>query len=165
MNVQNKEQTIPQEIFNKSVYVRIRLALEELGPTFVKFGQAFSQREDLLPKELTVELQKLQDNVALQDFDLHEMLSENLGESYKDHFLEISKEPLASASIAQVYAATLATGERVVLKVKRPGIDKIIKGDLLLMKDLVAVLNTYFEFAENKFSYFFIFSRIFLKEK
>ena len=149
MNVKNKEQIVPEEVFNKSVYVRIRMALEELGPTFVKFGQAFSQREDLLPKELTIELQKLQDNVLLEGFDIAEVLEENLGENYKDYFSEISNEPLASASIAQVYQATLVSGEKVVLKIKRPKIDQIIKGDLLLMKDLVNVLTKYFEFSEN----------------
>ena len=149
MNVKNKEQIVAEEVFNKSVYVRIRMALEELGPTFVKFGQAFSQREDLLPKELTIELQKLQDQVLLESFDISEVLEENLGENYKDYFSDISIEPLASASIAQVYKATLVSGENVVLKIKRPKIDQIIKGDLLLMKDLVNVLTKYFDFAEN----------------
>jgi ubiquinone biosynthesis protein len=149
MNVQNKEQIIADEVFNKSVYVRVRMALEELGPTFVKFGQAFAGREDLLPAELISELQKLQDQVNLEDFDLETVLAENLGENFKEHFFEISHIPLASASIAQVYNATLISGEKVVLKVKRPKIDKMIKGDLLLMKDLVNVLVTYFEFAEN----------------
>ena len=149
MNLQNKEQIIPEEIFNKSVYVRIRMALEDLGPTFVKFGQAFAAREDLLPKELTLELQKLQDQVQLGDFDLDYVLAENLGENYEELFTEICREPIASASIAQVYQAVLRNGEKVVLKVKRPKIDKIIKGDLLLMKDVVNVLNNYFEFAEN----------------
>lgn len=149
MNVQNKEQIVADEVFNKSVFVRIRMALEEMGPTFVKFGQAFAGREDLLPKELIDELQKLQDNVVLEGFDLKNVLAENLGENYQEHFQDISQIPLASASIAQVYAATLISGEKVVLKVKRPKIDKMIKGDLLLMKDLVAVLNQYFEFAEN----------------
>ncbi|MFC6267858.1 ubiquinone biosynthesis protein [Chryseobacterium sp. 16F] len=149
MNVQNKEQEATEEIFNKSVYVRIRMALEEMGPTFVKFGQAFSQREDLLPKELTLELQKLQDQVLLENFDLKAVLSENFGENYQDYFLEISIEPIASASIAQVYKAKLKTGEEVVLKVKRPKIEEIIKGDLLLMKDLVKTLTNYFEFTEN----------------
>ena len=149
MNVQNKEQIVADEVFNKSVSVRIRMALEELGPTFIKFGQAFAGREDLLPQELIFELQKLQDSVVLENFDLDTVLNENLGENYRDYFSEISHIPLASASIAQVYTATLISGEKVVLKVKRPKIDKIIKGDLLLMKDLVHVLVTYFEFAEN----------------
>ncbi|MBC7556785.1 MAG: AarF/ABC1/UbiB kinase family protein [Chryseobacterium sp.] len=149
MNVQNKEQVVADEVFNKSVSVRIRMALEELGPTFIKFGQAFAGREDLLPKELIFELQKLQDSVVLENFDLDTVLNENLGENYHEYFSEISHIPLASASIAQVYTATLISGEKVVLKIKRPKIDKIIKGDLLLMKDLVNVLVTYFEFAEN----------------
>ncbi|SEF61383.1 ubiquinone biosynthesis protein [Halpernia humi] len=149
MNLQNKEQIVADEVFNKSVSVRIRMALEEMGPTFVKFGQAFAGREDLLPKELIFELQKLQDNVVLENLDLETVLAENLGENYSENFLEISNIPLASASIAQVYTATLISGEKVILKVKRPKIDKMIKGDLLLMKDLVSVLNNYFEFAEN----------------
>ena len=149
MNVHNKEQNVEDEVFNKSVSVRIRMALEEMGPTFVKFGQAFAGREDLLPSELIFELQKLQDNVVLENLDLKAVLAENLGENYHQHFLEISYIPLASASIAQVYTATLISGEKVVLKVKRPKIDKMIKGDLLLMKDLVNVLVNYFEFAEN----------------
>lgn len=149
MNFKNSEQVTSEDVFTKSVSVRIRMAVEEMGPTFVKFGQAFAAREDLLPQELVQELQKLQDNVLLDHLDLENVLLENLGENYKDYFADITTEPLASASIAQVYSATLVSGERVVLKVKRPKIDEIIKGDLLLMKDLVSVLSKYFEFAEN----------------
>lgn len=133
----------------ESVYVRIRKALEELGPTFIKLGQAFSNRDDILPKELTFELQKLQDSTAFLDLDIHEILKHEIGENYQVFFQSIETQPLASASIAQIYEAQLKDGEKVVLKVKRPNIEKEIYGDLLLMKDLAYTLETYFEAAEN----------------
>lgn len=133
---------------NTSVYTRIRMVLEELGPTFVKLGQAFSNREDILPKEMIAELQSLQDKVEEADLDIHEILEDNFGEEYKKYFQSVDKKPLGSASIAQVYKAVLASGEEVVLKVKRPDINEVIEGDLLLMKDLIRILGTYFEFTD-----------------
>lgn len=133
---------------NTSVYTRIRMVLEELGPTFVKLGQAFSNREDILPKEMIAELQSLQDKVEEADLDIHEILEDNFGEAYKKYFQSVDKKPLGSASIAQVYKAVLASGEEVVLKVKRPDINEVIEGDLLLMKDLIRILGTYFEFTD-----------------
>lgn len=138
-----------EKIKNTSVYSRMRMVLEELGPTFVKLGQALSNREDILPKELIEELQHLQDNVEEANIDIHIVLADNFGENYKDFFQIIVDKPLASASIAQVYRATLRAGEEVVLKVKRPNIEAIIEADLLLMKDLAKMLTKYFEFAEH----------------
>ena len=141
---------VSEEINTKNtVYERIRMALEELGPSFVKMGQAFSNREDMLPKEMILELQNLQDKVELVDLDIEKILEEQFDISVDEAFLYIDKKPLASASIAQVYKAQLKTGESVVLKVKRPGIQQVIEDDLLLMKDLVKVLNSYFEFAQH----------------
>ncbi len=134
---------------DETVYVRIRKALEELGPTFIKLGQAFSNRDDIFPKELTHELQKLQDGTTFADIDILEILKDEVGENYNDFFLSVDTVPIASASIAQVYKAVLKNGEKVVLKVKRPNIEKEIYGDLLLMKDLANTLETYFEAAEN----------------
>lgn len=134
---------------DETVYVRIRKALEELGPTFIKLGQAFSNRDDLLPKELTFELQKLQDGTTFADIDILEVLKEEIGDNYQNHFLSINTEPLASASIAQVYQAVLKNGAPVILKVKRPNIEREIYGDLLLMKDLAHTLETYFEAVED----------------
>jgi ubiquinone biosynthesis protein len=131
-----------------SIYKRIRMVLEEMGPSFIKLGQAFSNREDLLPKELIRELQNLQDNVESADLDVAAILEESIGSGYKDHFQDIDTKPLASASIAQVYRATLKTGEKVALKIKRPHIDAVIEGDLLLMKDMANMLCTYFDFAQ-----------------
>lgn len=146
MNVQNvSDPDVPP---SESVYTRIRKVLEELGPTFVKLGQALSNREDLLPKEMVRELQLLQDQVESLPLEVEGILEDNFGPSYKNLFQNIERQPLASASIAQIYRATLANGEEVVLKIKRPNIQYTIESDLLLMKDLARILTTYFEFAE-----------------
>lgn len=134
---------------NASLYTRLRLVLEELGPTFVKFGQALSNREDFLPKELVVELQHLQDNVHLADIDLDGILADNFGQGFRKNFQSIDYKALASASIAQVYRATLKSGEEVVLKIKRPNINEVIESDLLLLKDIASLLTQYFEFAQD----------------
>jgi ubiquinone biosynthesis protein len=132
-----------------TVYERIRMALEELGPSFVKIGQAFSNREDMLPKEMIAELQNLQDRVEVQDLDLDSILEEQLSINISDVFQSLDRKPLASASIAQVYKGILKDGSPVVLKIKRQGIQEVIEDDLLLMKDLAKILNTYFEFAQH----------------
>lgn len=136
------------EIISKgTVYERIRLVLEELGPTFVKLGQTFSNREDLLPPELIQELQKLQDRVEVVDMNVTEILENEFNISVKEHFSEIVAKPLATASIAQVYRATLITGEEVILKIKKPDVLSVIEDDLLLIKDLVKLISTYSEIA------------------
>ncbi len=136
------------EIISKgTVYERIRLVLEELGPTFVKLGQTFSNREDLLPPELIQELQKLQDRVEVVDMNVTEILENEFNISVNDHFSEIVAKPLATASIAQVYRATLITGGEVILKIKKPDVLSIIEDDLLLIKDLVKLISTYSEIA------------------
>lgn len=128
-----------------TVYERIRMALEELGPTYVKFGQAFSSREDLLPKEMIVELQKLQDNVEVKDMDVHELLKKDLGIDPEEFFEYIELEPFASASISQVYKARLKDGQPVILKIKRPGIREVVSSDMLIMKDVARLLVSYSE--------------------
>ena len=133
---------------NLSVYVRIRLALEELGPTFIKLGQTFSNREDLLPIELIQQLEKLQDNVIALDLDVHAILEEELNINVDDHFKSIDRKPLAAASIAQVYKGFLLDGSPIIIKVKRPDINSIIEDDLMLLKDLVKLIDTYSEFGD-----------------
>ena len=130
-------------ILTNSVYERIRMALEELGPTFVKLGQTFSSREDLLPPELIFELQKLQDKVEEVDLDLEKILEEEFNISPFDYFKEIQKKPIATASIAQVYKAVLKDGDEVIFKVKKPNVQQIIEDDLLLVHDLVYIISTY----------------------
>lgn len=127
----------------RSVYERIRLAVEELGPTFVKFGQMLSSREDLLPPELIAELKKLQDRVPPEDIDAIPYIEEQLGIDVAAAFQEIAPTPIASASIAQVYRAWLTDGSAVILKVKRPHIRTTIESDLLILRDIVYFLSDY----------------------
>ncbi|SMN00856.1 Ubiquinone biosynthesis monooxygenase UbiB [uncultured Candidatus Thioglobus sp.] len=113
---------------------RIRLALEELGPIFIKFGQTLSTRRDLLPDDIGDELAKLQD--ACPAFDgkqAQKMIEKSLGDSTDNLFKSFDVEPLASASIAQVHTATTHNDDEVVVKVIRPNVEKIIKRDITLM--------------------------------
>lgn len=134
-----------EDIFQLSMYERLRMALEELGPTFVKFGQLLSNREDVLPKELLTELEKLQDNVPPGNMDVSAKLVEYFDIDIAAHFEYIDPIPMASASISQVYRARLITGEEVVIKVKRDNIQPTIEADLLLMKDLAELLEKHYE--------------------
>jgi ubiquinone biosynthesis protein len=152
MNSGNKQVEIPNnsdEIVSKgTVYERIRLVLEELGPTFVKLGQTFSSREDLLPPELIQELQKLQDKVDMVEMNVEEIMENEFDISIKEHFIDIQKDPLATASIAQVYKAILLNGNEVILKIKKPDVQTVIEDDLLLIKDLEKLVSSYSEIGE-----------------
>lgn len=130
----------PPDLF----YERIRKALEDLGPTYVKFGQTLSTREDLLPAELILELKKLQDNVAPEDLSIYNWLENELQSDWSELFEHVEEQPFASASIAQVYKATLKNGDKVILKVKRTGIRETVIADLLLLKDIVNFLTNYY---------------------
>lgn len=148
-NKQEEASGHSDEIISKgTVYERIRLALEELGPTFVKLGQTFSNREDLLPPELIQELQKLQDKVDTVDMAVEEALESEFNISVKDYFREIQKKPLATASIAQVYKAVLLDGSPVILKLRKPYVQSVIEDDLLLIKDIEKLISTYSEIGE-----------------
>ena len=128
---------------------RIRKALEDLGPIFVKFGQILSTRQDLLPPDIGEELSKLQDKVPpFADQQARQLIEQSLGESIEAIFAEFSASPLASASVAQVHTATLHTGEDVVVKVLRPGIDKIIDADVALLYTLAELANKYWKEAK-----------------
>ena len=121
--------------------VRLRRALEKLGPVFIKFGQMISTRRDLLPPDIADELEKLQDKVPPFDGAAAVTLIENsLGASIDNLFAEFDIEPIASASVAQVHAATLTSGEQVVLKVLRPGIEAIIRQDIALLYTLARLI-------------------------
>jgi ubiquinone biosynthesis protein len=109
----------------------LRRALEDGGVTFVKLGQVLSTRPDLLPPAFIDELSKLQDQVAPVPFDrVEQELEEDLGRPVAEVFAEFDREPLAAASIAQVYRARLHSGDDVVVKVRRPGIDRVVERDL-----------------------------------
>jgi ubiquinone biosynthesis protein len=123
---------------------RLRLALIELGPIFIKFGQMLSTRRDLLPDDLIDELALLQDQVPpFAESQAREIIEKGLGDSVEHLFARFETTPLASASIAQVHEATLLSGEQVVVKVVRPGIDKTIRQDTKLMFTLAKLLQKY----------------------
>ncbi|MEN9705183.1 MAG: hypothetical protein RLZZ393_1062 [Pseudomonadota bacterium] len=116
---------------------RLRLALEELGPVFVKFGQAISTRRDLLPPDIADELVKLQDAVPpFPGERARQIVAASLGKPIHELFAEFDSEPLAAASIAQVHAARLHDGREVVVKVLRPGMREVISRDIEVLKAL-----------------------------
>ena len=123
---------------------RLRLALEELGPVFVKFGQILSTRRDLLPDDMAESLRRLQDNVPPFPSDAAQaIIEESLGKPVDELFAEFTRDPMASASVAQVHAATMPDGRRVVVKVIRPGIERVIQQDLALMYLMARLLERY----------------------
>lgn len=120
---------------------RLRMALQDLGPIFIKFGQMLSTRKDLLPDDIADELAILQDNVPpFGQEQAVAVIEEALGESVSTLFASFDATPMASASIAQVHPATLHNGAEVVVKVVRPGIEKIIAQDVALMIMLANML-------------------------
>ncbi len=123
---------------------RIRLALEELGPIFVKFGQAISTRRDLLPPDIADELAKLQD--AVPPFPANEaidILNDAYGEPVEAVFKRFDVEPLAAASIAQVHTAQLPDGNEVIIKVLRPGVHEQIDRDLRVLRMVASLADRY----------------------
>ena len=117
--------------------IRIRRALEDLGPIYVKFGQALSTRKDILPDDISDELVKLQDRVPPFANEIaRSIIEKELGMSIAEAFAEFDPTPLASASVAQVHTATLHTGEKVIVKVLRPDIEERIRSDIGLLYEL-----------------------------
>jgi ubiquinone biosynthesis protein len=116
---------------------RLRLVCEDLGPTFVKLGQLLSTRPDLLPEAYTNELAALRDDVRPFTFEESEaILTEEYGPPPREIFAAIDEAPVASASISQVHRAVLRDGRVVALKIRRPGIDKVVQADLDILKNL-----------------------------
>jgi ubiquinone biosynthesis protein len=125
---------------------RLRLALESLGPIFIKFGQLLSTRRDLVPLDIADELALLQDQVAPFPGEQALLLIEQaLGKPLPQIFQSVETKPLASASVAQVHTARLLTGEDVVIKVIRPGIDKVIAADVALLHSIAALVDSRIE--------------------
>ena len=128
----------------KSVWERIRLVLEELGPTFIKFGQIMANRPDLIHPELVLELEKLQDSVAtFPEGDALRVIESQLGASVLEVFEEFNPTPIAAASIAQIHKAKLKDGTEVAIKVQRPNIKRIIDVDLEIMLHFASLIQKY----------------------
>ena len=122
--------------------VRVRLWCERLGPIFIKVGQLLSTRPDLLTEDMARELKKLQDAVpAFDKNEFRRLVEEGLGGRVTDLFASYEEEPMASASLAQIHGARLKTGESVVIKVIRPGIERTIQRDLKLLKLLASMID------------------------
>ncbi|MBE9399557.1 ubiquinone biosynthesis regulatory protein kinase UbiB [Pontibacterium sp. N1Y112] len=119
---------------------RLRLALEALGPVFIKFGQMLSTRRDLLPDDVAEELKKLQDQVPpFGGAEAQHIIEQSLGQPVSELFAQFEQQPLASASVAQVHKATLGDGRDVVVKVIRPGIERTIQKDVALLYSLAQI--------------------------
>jgi ubiquinone biosynthesis protein len=127
-----------------TIYERIRLALEELGPTFVKFGQIMSTRTELLPPEMIEELKKLQDHAKPLPFSEVRKVIEECCPDPSEWFCEIDEIPVASASIGQVHRAVLKDGTPVALKVQRPGIADVIENDLGILQSMAERIEAVF---------------------
>ncbi len=128
---------------------RLREALEELGPVFVKFGQVLSTRPDLLPADIATELVRLQDEVPpFPGDEARAIIERAYGDSLDHRFLSFETEPAASASVAQVHFAELPDGSQVVVKVLRPGVQQIIERDLKLLHALADLANLYWPEAQ-----------------
>jgi ubiquinone biosynthesis protein len=128
---------------NLSSFARLRLALEELGPTFIKFGQIMSLRSELLPAPLITELGKLQDEVPPEDIDgIRPVIESSLGQPLNDIFIIFDEQPLAAASLSQVHRAVLRDGRKpLALKVQRPGIRSKIETDLEILAHAANLLH------------------------
>lgn len=134
------------ELLKLSTEERVRHALMELGPTFIKFGQVLSVRPDLVGVEMSEELKKLQSQVIADPPDvIRRIVESELDAKIEEMFDKFEPEPVASASIGQVHEATLVSGEKVAVKVRHEGIEKIVAVDLDILRDLAGLLEDYVE--------------------
>jgi len=132
---------IPKDLERLSQPQRLRLVMEELGPTFIKLGQLLSTRPDVLDKAYIHEFSKLQDKVPAVSFEeINAQIQRELGYPAEELFTEFSTKPLAAASIAQVHRGKLRSGEEVVFKVRRPGIVKIVETDIDVLMGLAYLI-------------------------
>lgn len=128
---------------------RLRLAFEELGPTFVKLGQLLSIRQDMLPPDIIEELKKLQDSVQPFPFaDVKALIEAEFNDSLENIYQEFCEEPLAAASMAQVHHAKLISGKEVAVKVQRPGIEKTIGLDLDILSEIARFVGHHTKYGE-----------------
>jgi ubiquinone biosynthesis protein len=134
----------PKEIERLTQPVRLRLAMEELGPTFIKLGQLLSTRPDIIPREYIDEFRKLQDRVpAIPLAAIRQQVESELHAPLETFFAEFSAIPIAAASIAQVHQGRLQSGEDVVIKVRRPGVKELIETDLDILQGLAYLVENH----------------------
>ena len=132
------------EELDSALPARIRLALQELGTTFIKLGQMLSTRPDLVGDEIAAELTKLQDDVTPVDLEIIKSTIETeLSNSTEDLFSEFEEEALGSASIGQVHKVMLKNGDKVAIKIQKPGVEEIIHKDITIMRFLAKRINDY----------------------
>jgi len=133
--------TAPRDIERLSQPERLRLAIEELGPTFIKLGQLLSTRPDIIPREYIDEFRKLQDKIPAVPFSaIAQQFEREFGQPIHDVFAAIDETPLAAASIAQVHRARLSDGDEVVVKVCRPGIERVVETDIDILMGLALLI-------------------------
>ncbi|MDV0443657.1 ABC1 kinase family protein [Methanorbis rubei] len=132
----NTKKSSQDDFSSYSIYARVRMALEELGPTFVKFGQLMSTRTELFPPEMIDELSKLQDRVGVVPFDEVIPTLDEYIPDWRDVFTSLDPKPLAAASISQVYRAVMQDGTELALKIQRPNIQERIEQDIVLLRSL-----------------------------
>ena len=131
-----------RELLQGVTPVKVRQVLEDLGPTFVKLGQIISMRPDFLPNEYQAELTRLQSEVKPMDFSVvKEIVQREYNQSWDGIFASIDEHAMGSASIAQVHRASRLNGDRVVIKVQRPGIYEVMAKDIALLKKAISLLN------------------------
>ena len=132
----------------QNIGIKLRESLQELGPTFIKLGQIASSRRDLVPEEIAVELEKLQDDVLSFPFEtVREIVETELGEKLENVYENFEAEPLATASIGQVHIARLFSGEEVAVKIQRPDIVPSIESDLNILHMITRLLERKFAWA------------------
>ncbi|SES91666.1 ubiquinone biosynthesis protein [Salinibacillus kushneri] len=137
-----------KEVHIKTRGERVRLFLEELGPTFIKLGQIASTRPDLIPEDIIQEMEKLQDEVPPFPYQqVKSIIERELGDEIESIFTKFEETPLAAASIGQVHYAVLKTGEKVAVKVQRPDIEDMIKTDLEILLQLAVLAELRLEWA------------------
>ncbi|HAW70871.1 MAG TPA: 2-octaprenylphenol hydroxylase, partial [Firmicutes bacterium] len=129
---------------------RLRHALEELGPTFIKLGQLLSVRRDIFPADIIEELRKLQDSVQPFSFlEVKSIIEDELNDKLENIYTEFCESPVAAASIAQVHRAKLHSGTQVAVKVQRPEIEQIIHLDLEILKGIARWLDRHAKYGES----------------
>ncbi len=126
------------------IEVRLRNCFEELGPAYIKLGQLLAGRPDIIPESFTTEFERLQDNVSPVPFsEIKSCVETELKDTLENLFLEFDPTPLATASIAQVHAARLRSGESVAVKIQRPGIEKSIHNDVSILRGIAVLIEKY----------------------